>query len=133
MKWVTLILTLLCGCGFPPPEGWVRFDEQPENQAMIQYVEDAVTGYMGIKPEWYEIWIPETDMALTEKACYGGQCCNKFGRIIIHADTDEYVCQQLVHEMYHSATYAQHKGWYIEPDTAYNAFMSETCRVYGGW
>lgn len=131
--WVTLlVLTLFGGCGFPPPEGWTRFDEDPANDAMIEYTEQAVTDYMGIKPEWYKIWIPET-VDMTVKACYGGAACNKFGVIILHPDTDEYICQQLIHEFYHSATYALGNGWYIEPDADYNAFMSETCRVYGGW
>ena len=132
MKYLVILLALLSGCGFPPPEGWTRFDEDPDNQAIIAYAEERVTSFMGVKPEYYEIWIADT-LERTIEACYGGAACNKFGRIIIHPDTDEYICQQLVHEMWHSGTYALHQGWWVEPTPEFIAYISESCRKYGNW
>ena len=123
-----LVLVLFAGCGFPPPEHFDRFDGDP----MVAYAEEKVESFCDVQLESYEVWMAES-LEWSVKACYGGECCNKFGRIVIHPDTDEYVCQQPMHEMWHGATYRQHRGWYVEPTLEFIAYISESCRVFGGW
>jgi len=123
---LSLFILAFIGCGFAPEPGMVPYGNLP----MIDYAKQKTIEFFNVTPEYYEVLITDSlDRAM--KACYGGVACNAFGHIIIHPDTDEYVCQQLLHEMGHSATYSLHQGWWKEFDPSYYSFISESCRSFG--
>lgn len=138
-----VLLVFLVGCGYPPfgfpdPDWYV---EVPDNDPIVEYARQKTVDYFGVEP--YVEFVAEVKTHEDiQKAC-GYEApeflitCNKFGKILIRANTDEYRCQQILHEMGHSAVYALHKGWDYDHsygnDFYFGGYISESCRVYGNW
>ena len=98
---------------------------------ITKYAETKVEEYFGVSPKHGNIMMGSFE---TVAAACGGQACNKGGTIIIHETTNEYICQQLVHELGHSAIYQLEKDWdYNHQNSFYTSgVISEMCGVYNG-
>lgn len=142
MNKLLIALTLLVGCGYPPfgfpdPDWYTEIqDENP----IVEYARQKTVDYFGVEP--YVAFVAEVHTHEDiQKAC-GYEApellvnCNKFGKIFVRANTDEYLCQQILHEMGHSAVYAMGEGWDYQhkyADFYFGGYISESCRVYGNW
>ncbi len=123
-----LLLALLVGCGFAGPYTKVNDWE------ITEYAKKATEDYFGIEPGHGNIMMADLDLVLD--VCWGGGSCNKRGTIIIHDDTDEYICQQIMHELGHSALYQLYGDWdvgdIIGQDFFRGGIISESCSIYNG-